>query len=258
MPIDFHDPANGTTYAQRPAGTEWIETISSHLDAIGTRVVDVGCGGGTYCLAWLELGAASVVGVDFAEPMLAAAAKRCVDRSGLSWQLGEAVNTGLPDANADVVFERALVHHLGKLEPAFTEARRILTASGSLIVQDRTMDNVTQPGSTSHLRGFIFREFPELIEVERKRRPSINQVNESLLRSGFADPTVLQMAETRRTYLDHDEVRDDILARTGRSILHELNDAELRRLADRITAELPADELITEIDYWTVWIANAI
>jgi 2-polyprenyl-3-methyl-5-hydroxy-6-metoxy-1,4-benzoquinol methylase len=39
----------------------------------GRSVLDVGCGSGRYCLAYAERGAARVVGVDFAAPMIALA-----------------------------------------------------------------------------------------------------------------------------------------------------------------------------------------
>ena len=124
------------------------------------RVVDVGCGGGTYCLAWLGVGAASVVGVDFSQANLRGAAQRCGEVPGLSWQLGDAVDTGLAGGCADVVFQRALIHHLPDLGAAFTEARRLLTPGGQLIVADRTMADVLAAGLSVAPAGVLLHRVP--------------------------------------------------------------------------------------------------
>lgn len=256
MAIDFHDPTNRLTYAKRAAGPEWVEAVRDHVHITGPRVVDVGCGGGTYCLAWLSLGATSVVGVDFSQAILRGASERCRDHPGLSWQLADATATGLPDACADIVFQRALLHHLPKPQQAFAEAHRLLAPGGRLLVQDRTMADVSQQGSASHLRGYFFSSFPTLLNVERQRRPHSSEVTEALREAGFGHPTELRLAETRRTYPNRDTVRDDLLARTGRSILHELDDDELAQLAEDVVRALPASGQIEEVDYWTMWIAD--
>ena len=69
MPIDFHDTANRSTYSGREADASWREAVVTLLEPAGAAVVDVGCGGGTYTRAWSELGAATVTGVDFSEPI---------------------------------------------------------------------------------------------------------------------------------------------------------------------------------------------
>jgi 2-polyprenyl-3-methyl-5-hydroxy-6-metoxy-1,4-benzoquinol methylase len=56
MPIDFFVDKNRYTYADRNADNGWDATIVDWVDPAGRRVVDVGCGGGIYSLAWHELG----------------------------------------------------------------------------------------------------------------------------------------------------------------------------------------------------------
>lgn len=92
MPIDFHDPATRTTYAQRLADNSWSDTMTGLVDPHGTRVADIGCGGGIYSTAWLNLGAASVVGVDFSEQMILAARSRAAEQGGLSFVAGDATD----------------------------------------------------------------------------------------------------------------------------------------------------------------------
>ncbi|WP_344640396.1 class I SAM-dependent methyltransferase [Kitasatospora cystarginea] len=87
----------------------------------------------------------------------------------MTFRQGRAEETGLPDGSADIVFERALVHHLDDLPTAFREARRVLAPGGTLIVQDRTIEDVRRPGSADHLRGWFFEFFPGLLEPGVRR-----------------------------------------------------------------------------------------
>ncbi|MGC0422139.1 class I SAM-dependent methyltransferase [Embleya sp. AB8] len=256
MPIDFHSEANRLTYARRSAGADWADTMRELARPAGARVVDIGCGGGVYTTAWLELGAASAVGVDFSAAILSGARERAGDRAGLAFRQGDARATGLPDDVADIVFERALIHHLDDLAGCFREARRLLAPGGTLLVQDRTPADVARPGTPTHLRGWFFERFPALLDIEAARRPTTETVTEALHVAGFDAVRTTALTETRREYADAREVTTDLLARTGRSILHDLTDAELADLAAYIEARLPPEGPIHESDHWTIWSAT--
>lgn len=58
------------------------ELIASAGPVDGLRVLDIGCGTGVTCVAWLQ-GGADVTGVDVSAPMLANAAIRCNGRARL-------------------------------------------------------------------------------------------------------------------------------------------------------------------------------
>jgi SAM-dependent methyltransferase len=78
----------------------------------------------------------------------------------VTFRRGEATATGLPDASADVVFERALIHHVPDLAAVAAEAAGVLHPGGVLLIQDRTPDDVAQPGAVAHPRGYLFDVFP--------------------------------------------------------------------------------------------------
>src|SRR5258708_38665058 len=121
MAIDFHSRRNRNTYRSREADAGWPDTIRRIVEPAGKRVADIGCGGGIYSLAWHEAGARDVVGVDFSAEMVSAAREQTAGLSGISFRQGDAVATGLPTAGADIVFERALIHHLPSYGPCFGE-----------------------------------------------------------------------------------------------------------------------------------------
>lgn len=256
MTIDFHSESNRGTYAGRDADSGWADAITAMIDPAGKRVADIGCGGGIYSRAWRALGASDVVGVDFSAQMVADARARSAGLSGIAFQQGDAAATGLAPASRTVVFERALIHHLQSCEPAFAEARRVLVTGGRLIVQDRTPRNVALPGSPRHLRGWFFERFPKLLDIEMGRRPTSDTVKQAMRASGFTAVQSRTFWEVRRTYATADELERDLAARTGRSILHALDDGELRDLIAFIRERIGAPPIV-EKDYWTLWSAVA-
>jgi ubiquinone/menaquinone biosynthesis C-methylase UbiE len=232
------------------------------VNPTGLRVVDVGCGGGIYSTSLARMGAAQVTGIDSSAQMVQDARHRAetMGLPAITLQQGSAERTGLPDGDADPVLQRALIHHLADPSVAFAEARRILKPGGTLLVQDRTMADVRVQASAQHLRGWFFDLFPRLVDVEAARRPSGDQVDAWLRQAGLAVVGRYRLAERRKTYASLEQLHTDLCARTGRSILHDLTDEEVSRLAEEICARI-ADEVrdgepIHEIDHWTVWEAQ--
>ncbi|RRD45412.1 class I SAM-dependent methyltransferase [Buchananella hordeovulneris] len=263
MAIDFHSPAVAGTYASRSADTGWLDAISALAPVRGSRVADIGCGGGIYSTALAAAGAASVVGVDFSAQMVRDARQRAASQhlASVRFRQGQATNTGLPTGEMDLVLWRALIHHLPDIPAALTEAHRILRAEGVLLIQDRTAADVFAPPSPTHIRGWFFTCFPHLADVERNRRLRAERLLADLTETGFELQDQHRLAEVRRTYHDVSELRADLLARTGRSLLHELTDQELSELADYICGQVAAarrpGEKLVEVDYWTIWSATA-
>jgi SAM-dependent methyltransferase len=248
--IDFHDPAHRRTYSDRDADPTWREAVLGLADPLGATVIDVGCGGGTYTRAWHELGAAAVVGVDSSEPILTEARRSHGDLPGVDFRAGQATATGLAKRSADVVFARALIHHLPDLGAFTREAARLLRPGGVLLLQDRTPEDVRQPGGGDHPRGWFFEVFPELLTVEDGRRPAPAAVAAAL--SDWPHVTATSLWEVRRRYADREDYLAEIAQRTGRSILYELDDSELDRLVTELRRRLPEGSVV-ERDRWTIW-----
>lgn len=272
MSIDFHDPQNSTSYTSRDVDPNWMELISQEVPLKGLRTVDMGCGGGIYSRAMIELGASEGIGVDFSQAMLDGATAYCADFPNVRFQQGNALQTGLKNESAGMILERALIHHLSEAElvECFIEASRILQPGGVLVVQDRTPEDCSLIGSNGHLRGYIFEMFPKLLEKERSRRHSASVVQELLKVAGFIEVKQIELWEKRQSYSSFQDYRIDMLSRKGRSILHDLTDNELKKLVDFIeqkmyggiegtlpeTVEGYLEESIVEQDRWTVWICR--
>lgn len=253
MKIDFHAPANRYSYASREVQPDWAALVRPLVDPAAKRVVDIGCGGGLYSAAWADLGAAEVTGVDFSAEMVRTATEKNRGRTSIVFKQGDALATGLPSESADIVFERALIHHLTDYDACFREAARLLVRGGRAIVQDRTPEDVSLPGSPDHIRGYFFECFPWLLETEKARRPTDQAVGGALGRAGFGALQTITVWETRKRYEDFRGFAADLRARVGRSILHALTDAELNKLVDFIGQRLPTNAPLVEKDRWTIW-----
>jgi SAM-dependent methyltransferase len=252
MGIDFHDPGNRGTYSARAADESWRSAVMRLVRPTGADIVDVGCGGGTYTRAWHDLGARTVTGVDFSEPILGSARQDHGELPGVDFRFGDAAATGLDIGCADVVFERALIHHVPDLSAVVAEAGRLLRPGGVVLLQDRTPEDVAQPGSAAHPRGWFFEVVPRLLRVENARRPTRAAVASALSAAGFGEISAMSLWEVRRRYADREDYLAEIAKRTGRSILHELTDAELSQLVDEFRRRLPKGPLV-EQDRWTLW-----
>jgi SAM-dependent methyltransferase len=257
MPIDFHAERNRTGYAGRDVSPDWAEAIRALVDPEGLDVADIGCGGGLYAAEWKRLGAATVVGVDFSAQMLGAARERHRGLAGLRFVEGDAGATGLPGASVDVVFSRALIHHLGDRDACFREARRLLRPPGLVILQNRTPEDVALPGAPDHLRGYFFERCPRLLAIEGARRPRSETVVAGLCAAGFGGVRSRSVWETRQVHSGFAALAADLRERTGRSILHALSDAELEDLIGFIDTRLPGEGPVTERDRWTLWWGRA-
>lgn len=255
--IDFHSNKNRNTYTTRKADKSWMEVIND-LVSIGdiSNALDIGCGGGIYSKALADMGIASVTGIDFSEAILEGARENCREYRNISFELGNAFETDLDGESFNLVLERALIHHIKDLETCFKEAYRMLKDKGFYIVQDRTPDDCLLEGSDNHIRGYFFELFPRLAEKESYRRYKSQFVIKTLKAAGFKDIREVNLWEVRKTYESKEQLLEDLGERTGRSILHELDDKELKSLIDYIDNSISTDHNIVEKDRWTVW--NAV
>jgi ubiquinone/menaquinone biosynthesis C-methylase UbiE len=253
MPMDFHAKANQRSYATREVHPSWLKAVTQIVSAEGKRVYDIGCGGGIYAREWARLGAAQVVGVDFSAAMLEEAARTCAGLPNVRFHQGDALATGLPSASADLVYERALIHHVRDLTACVAEAYRLLDAGGVYLTQDRTPEDQREPGRPDYIRGYFNECFPRLLEIELRRRPNDAAVRAGLAAAGFQEIQRRGVLEVRRVYASVEELAPDLRARTERSILHELSDDELERLVAFIQARVPAGAPITDASQWTLW-----
>ncbi|MGE7023438.1 class I SAM-dependent methyltransferase [Solibacillus cecembensis] len=254
MGIDFHSNKSSRTYTTRNADKSWVKAINN-LVPIGNipKALDIGCGGGIYSKALSDMGVGSVTGVDFSKAIIEGAKANCKEYRNILFKHGNAYDTGLDSNSFNLLLERALIHHLEDLQACFKEAYRMLQDDGFYIVQDRTPEDCLLEGNESHIRGYFFELFPKLIEKETNRRHNSQFVIETLKEAGFRDIEEVKLWEIRKVYDTKEQLLNDLSERTGRSILHELEDKEMNLLINHIDASIATNDNIVERDRWTIW-----
>jgi SAM-dependent methyltransferase len=110
---------------------EW-KTLERMLpDFEGKRVLDLGCGFGWHCQYAIEHGAASVVGVDLSERMLAVAREKTSENIHYICKAIEAVE--FPANRFDVVVSSLAFHYLVSFEPIARNVFAWLDSGGEFV-----------------------------------------------------------------------------------------------------------------------------
>lgn len=116
-------------------------------DLSGLRVLDLGCGDGTFSQRSLELGCESYLGIDGSSAMI----ERCAAwprHPRVSFRHGDIEDVSLPPASVDLVVSRLALHYVRDLGPVIERARESLIAGGRLIfsvVHPVVTASVTEP-----------------------------------------------------------------------------------------------------------------
>jgi len=134
-------------------------TVQSLFPALsGARVLDVGCGDGTYS-AWFADKGADVLGVDLSQEMVRVARDRYGDRAEFRRADVTGSLSGVADDSVDVVLCQHVFSHLPDLETPLAEFARVLDAGGSLVV------------STHH-------PFHDFLVVDERAYPDTSDIDE--------------------------------------------------------------------------------
>ncbi|MEQ8312515.1 MAG: class I SAM-dependent methyltransferase [Gammaproteobacteria bacterium] len=255
--MDFNS-TSADLYGGRRADQSWRSFCFENLNPAGKDVADIGCGGGIYSISFASLGANSVVGVDNSESYITNASSQPGLPENVSFIVGDAISTGLPNNSFDLVYERALIHHLSEKNQILNiqEALRILRKDGIFAVQDRTIEYILNNHSDHWVRATLFTCFPELVEFERARRPVQKQY--TALLNKFSDKVLSpkMFSEVRKTYSSLSELKTEIRSRKGKSVLFELTDDQLEYYCQKLE-NASIGKTLVEIDQWTVWCAIA-
>ncbi len=154
---------NAARHLPEETKTLWLDGLKSLLpQARISKCLDLGCGTGRFTAALAAAFDCPVVGVEPSEAMLNVAWSE--DIPGVEWNQGSAEDVPLANESVGLVFMFQVFHHLTQPKMALTEIARVLTPGGFLIIRNGTAENDEESE--------WMRCFPEALEIDRKRIPS--------------------------------------------------------------------------------------
>ena len=111
---------------------EWHELQKLLPDFRGKRLLDLGCGFGWHCRYAMEQGAASALGIDLSEKMMAEARKRNA-LPGIEYRRMAMEDYDFPPDTYDIVFSSLAFHYLDTFSDVCRRVYRTLRPGGAFV-----------------------------------------------------------------------------------------------------------------------------
>jgi SAM-dependent methyltransferase len=126
---------------------EWPRLRALLPELRGLRVVDLGCGFGWFCRWARGQGAASVLGIDVSEKMLARARAETTD-GAIAYVRADLEQLELAPGSCDLVCSSLALHYIERLSVLLAQVHRALVPGGRLVVsvEHPVFTAPTEPG----------------------------------------------------------------------------------------------------------------
>lgn len=135
----YDDPAFFSGYSRLPrqtdglaAAPEWPVLRAMLPPLAGRRVVDLGCGFGWFARFAREQGAASVLGIDVSENMIAQA-RRDTDDDRIVYRVADLETLDLPEASFDLAYSSLAFHYVADFARLADALANALVPGGDLV-----------------------------------------------------------------------------------------------------------------------------
>lgn len=225
----------------RTGDPEMVHQLLSRINLnSSSRVLDIGCGTANNTLLFAKATSSRVVGLDLSYGMLAQARMKAFALS-----FTQAPADGLPfgDNAFDFVFMTEVIHHLPDVQTTVTESFRVLRETGAFCI-------VTQSHPQIAMR-MTSRFFPGTISIDQARYPSISNLRNYLLQSGFHE---VQPREYTFSPVPLGSEYLETVEHRGYSMLHKISDEEYNMgLANLREALSGGEPLEYAAGYTFVW-----
>ena len=238
---DYNDLARDYAQHRRAEPTVIAALIAGGAVGRATRVLEVGCGTGDYIGAIAAETGCSVAGVDVSAGMLVFARERC---PGVALTECPAERLDLPDGAFDFVYSIDAIHHFASTEAFYREAARVLTPGGRIAT-------VTHSEAMLRKGELLTHYFPEAIEANVARYPSISRLADEMAAAGF-----IGIEETAIAY-PFVMADGGLYANKADSTLHLISDEAYERGMARLRRDLAKGPIERVRHKFVLWGAKA-
>lgn len=155
----------------------WIEEVARKAQlSPESRILDVGCGTGSFTINFTRKISRQVVGVDPSREMLAQAKSKPDSRS-VEWIVAVAEYLPLVDRGFDCIFMSQVWHHIAGKEAAVKESLRVLDENGKIVIRTFSHEQLRQKP--------VFWFFPEALPSQLRGYTDIPQLEATLTWHGY-------------------------------------------------------------------------
>ena len=99
----------------------------------GLRILDLGCGDGTFAATCVAGRCGSYLGIDSSEAMIGRAERTCAHEMTVQFQHGAIEDFSAAPGSADLVASRMALHYVGEMAPVLQRAHDALVPGGRLV-----------------------------------------------------------------------------------------------------------------------------
>jgi SAM-dependent methyltransferase len=126
---------SSTSYWDEPARLLSLRLARNDIDTSSVEdkeVLDAGCGGGRYTVAWRLLGAKRAVGIDVSSIGVQDARRRVAEAgiSGVEFEEGSVLELPFKNDSFDIVFSNGVLHHTVDWKAGIRELVRVMRPGG--------------------------------------------------------------------------------------------------------------------------------
>jgi ubiquinone/menaquinone biosynthesis C-methylase UbiE len=222
-----------------------IELINRFLQEIAitasTRVLDIGCGTGNHADLLQKVTQAQVFGVDPSDGMLRQARQK---NDAITFERGAGEEIPFKSDFFDLVYMIDVIHHVADIDRLFAETQRVLKKGGKACIATQSHEQIEKRP--------IARFFPETVEVDKKRYPTIHRIVETARGKNlrFVKDETLFAGEPVELGPDF----STLVKKKGYSMLHLISDAAYEMGQRALENALEAGNVISTLSGETlVW-----
>ena len=201
------------------------------------NVLEVGCGTGNYIAGIRAATGCACWGTDPSAEMLARARAQAPE---VHFAPGRGERIDLPERQFNLVFSVDVIHHVEDREAYLTEAYRVLKDGGRLCT-------ATDSAWIIRHRQPLATYYPETVEVELARYPSIKKLQAMMAEIGYK--------ENVEDTVEYEDSLTDIQAYRDRaySILHLIPEAAFQRGTERMERDIRRGPIPRVSCYTMLW-----
>lgn len=174
MKIDYNELSKNYDSVRSP-DEEFIDVLIKDA-AIGrvSRILDFGCGTGSYADLLQRKTGIKIYGVEPSEGMRGKARAR---NQELLIKSGDHENIPFTGGFFDLIYMTDVIHHVPDILKMFTELQRVLKNAGSICIMTQSHKQIDER--------FYAKYFPSTASVDKKRYPDIIEIIQKGIASGF-------------------------------------------------------------------------